>query len=259
MKHYSVYKLLITGALVFSATNHASASASIDIAFTAGGADVTFFYDAATQSFDTVFRTKGNTVATGLSTPYGTPPGGVGGSASDFRFDTLTVEISQAPWVQVNGNGYWVSPASGSSYTDPNQPDLGIRTRLREGDPAIDQFSGLRWSLDTLASSMPSGADFVLFSTDAFGDTGSVLFETATADLSHDWPAWGHTHWHWGFSDPGDYHLVFDIQGIGGTHGDSPQGSFAVNFSVIPEPSAYAAILGGLALIALFIRRRSSQ
>ncbi len=238
-------------------------AAAQSVVFTEGAADLTFFYDSAADSWDTVFRSKGNTVATGLTSPYGTPPGGVGGSANDFNFSALTVQITTAPLVEVNGTGYFVTPAAGTGYNIESQPDFGFRTRLREDDngTTVDQFDALRATLDTAASTMPAGAEFILFRAGdplAGEPANIILYETVANNLSHDWPAWGHTHWHWGFSEQGDYSLVFDFQGIGGLHGPSSTDSMTVNFSVIPEPRAFAAAFGLIALgLVLFRFRRN--
>ena len=210
-------------------------SADTDVIdFTAGSADITFFYDSVENRFDTVLRKKGDTVAEGLNTPYGTPPGGVGGG-DDFVFSTLNVILNGAPVFQVDGHEYFVSPASGGFVTDADLPDVGIRTRLREGDPAIDQFNALRWTLNLSGSQLPDGAEFILFGADALGVDANVLIDTEHGDLSHDWPVYGHTHWHWGFSQHGQYQLAFDIEGVDGEYGDAQAtGSFAVNFSVNP-------------------------
>ncbi|MCC5838910.1 MAG: hypothetical protein JJT96_02210 [Opitutales bacterium] len=234
------------------------------IVFTEGGADLTFFYNSGLGSWDTIFRTKGNTVATNLTSPYGTPPGGVGGSANDFNFTDLTVRVTTAPFVEVNGVPYLVTPASGTGYNIETQPDFGFRTRLREDDNGTDvnQFANLRVTLNTGASEMPAGAEFILFRAGdplAGEPPNVILYETAAGDLVHDWPAWGHTHWHWGFSQPGNYSFVFDFQGIGGLYGPSSIDSVTVNFSVIPEPRAFAAAFGLVALGFVLLLRRRAQ
>ena len=248
-------------AVVGLAAAIAAPAAAQSIAFSEGGADLTFFYNSTADSWDTVLRAKGNTVATGLDSPYGTPPGGVGGSADDFTFTELTVQLTASPLIEVNGTGYFVTPAAGTGYSIPSLPDLGFRARLREEDngTAVPQFDNLRVTLDTAASSMPAGADFILFrpGDPLEGEPANVIvYETATGELAHDWPAWGHTHWHWGFSEQGDYSLVFDFHGIGGLHGPSASDSVTVNFSVIPEPRAFAAAFGLIALGLVYFRRR---
>ncbi len=233
-----------------------SQAATID--FTADQADLTFFYNSGNDTWDTVFRSKGNTVATGLTDPYTGPPGGVGGSAGDYNFTTLNVALTSGVTEVVNSIQYYISPASGSDYTASNQPDLGIRTRLRELDglDTIDQFAefGFRMTL-TAASAAALNGDFILFKPDGLGDF-EVLYSTAANNLQHDWASWGHTHWNWGFSEPGSHTLTFEFQGLGGEYGPSSIGSVDLNFTVVPEPSQAVWIAGLLAIgIAIALRR----
>ena len=249
------------GGLMLAAT-----SAHATITFTGDQGDLTFFYESAADRWDIVFRDKGTTQASGLNNPYPGFTGIVGADSGDNTFSTLRVNISSAPLQMVNGIGYLVSPANGSSiHSDSStNPDLGMRFRLREnevvlGDPAgsttANQFDNVRLTLDWANSTRPAGAEFAMFGWDAFGGLASVLYETADGDFSHDWGNWGHTHWHFGFSEVGDYSLVFDVEGIGGTYGGSASTSQVVlNFTVVPEPST--ALLGMFAMGALGLRRR---
>ena len=244
----------------------AAGSASATIIFTGGQGDLTFFYESAEDRWDIVFRDKGATQASGLNNPYSGFTGIVGADSGDNNFSTLRVNISSAPVQIVNGIGYLVSPANGSSiYSDSStNPDLGMRFRLRENEVALgnpegsttaNQFDNVRLTLDWTNSTRPAGAEFALFGWDAFGSPASVLYETADGNFSHDWGNWGHTHWHFGFSEVGDYSLVFDVEGIGGTYGASAGSSQVVlNFNVVPEPST--ALLGMFAMGALGLRRR---
>lgn len=228
-----------------------------DIVFTSGVADVTFFYDSVADSFDVVFRSKGvNTSATNLTSPYGTPPGGVGGSADDYNFSTLTAVLSAAPTVNVGGTNFYVSPASGTGYATVDQPDVGIRTRFRENPGPVDQFATFRLTLDLGNSVLPSGAEVAIFRTDGDLSVTATQLNTATATLQSDWGVYGHEHWHWGFSELGDYNLVFNIQGLGGTEGPTAVGTFELGFQVIPEPSSAAVALGAVAAAAVYLRRR---
>lgn len=238
-----------------------SATQASNIVFSGGGADWTFFYDSTNDSFDVVFRTKGDTSATGLDTPYGNPPGGVGGSAADYAFDTLTVGPIGGTTTVVNGNTYIISSAS-QGIVAPGNPDFGIRTRFRELDGTgntVNQFSSFRMELDWANSTFPVGAEMILFRPDVDDDLipfNDILFETASNDLIHDWPAWGHTHWNWGFTEEGTYDLQFSFQGVEGNSVTSA-GSGSVSFVVIPEPST-----AGLALLAAglaFASRRRSR
>ncbi len=244
----SVSLLTVLG-LVFAFGFSSPASAQ-DIVWTAGGADFfTFFYDSGNDSWDVVFRTKASgTVATGLTNPYGTPPGGVGESPRDYRFDTLTGIIDTPGHRVIHSMDYLV--------TGPTPLDPGFRTRLREGDPAVDQFAAFRLELDWAASTRPQDAEFVMFNLDPFGAVNQVPYETATNQLSADWSVWDHWHWMFGFSEPGDYELVFDFAGLDGNGTvASSYGTASVNFTVVPEPASLSLLaLGG---ILLFRTRRS--
>jgi len=255
-------KFAVAGVLAGMIAAAPVSEASVTITHTAGGGDWTFFYDEDNDRFDVVFRSKGDgTVASGLTSPYAGPPGGVGGatgSQADFNFDVLQVNVTAAPTVMLNGIGYLVTPATGQAYNTASQPDLGIRTRLRETDGlggAINQFDTFRMTLDWFASTKPAGAEFILFAFNAENEA-VINFETAADNLSHDWPVFGHSHWHFGFSEPGDYTLAFNVQGIGGHAGNSAVQSAMLNFTVIPEPATAFLASAALGLCALRRRRR---
>lgn len=224
-------------------------SSAQDINFTEGSADITWFYDSTNDSWDVVFRNKGGTVATGLTSQYDGPPGGFGGG-DDWNFDTLNVHVTNPLVKTLNGNQYYTA---GAQVTPPGRPDLGIRIRLRELDGdgnAVDQFSDFRLELDWAASTKPMDAQFAMFNNE--GDL--IRYETADDILSSDWPISGHSHWNWAFSHLGDYNLVFNFQGIGGAYGPSSSGTVNVGFSVVPEPSSVLMLMG--TGIVLFGRRR---
>ncbi|MCC5829382.1 MAG: PEP-CTERM sorting domain-containing protein [Phycisphaeraceae bacterium] len=223
-----------------------------DIVHSAGGADITWFYDSELGSWDVVFRAKGTTVATGLTNPYPGPPGGVGGSSSDYVFDTLTIDVAAPGTDTLNSIFYYTAGPSGFD------PDPGIRTRLRELDAdqnEVDQFDTLRIEIDWDNSIKPIGSEFALWNRDDFGNPDQVLYETADGQLSHDWPAWGHSHWVWGFSQPGDYTLKLDFVGINDGEVASSPGSVLVNFSIVPEPATAMLLLAAGSVVTLRRRR----
>lgn len=263
MKQSALTKLVTILAGVWIATSSANAT----LTFTGGLADLTFYYDSPNDRWDVVFRNKGTTEATGNTNLYSGFTGIVGhDTTNDVTFNNLQINVSSAPLATVNSIGYFITPANGTGYqnnSNPdngpivNQPDLGIRTRLRENQVAIgngldtqaNQFANMRLSLDWVNSTRPAGADFIMFKEDV------ILYETATGNFSHDWASYDHTHWHFGFSEGGDYSLVFNIEGIDGTYGASAATSqITLNFSVVPEPSS--ALLGMFTLAALGLRRK---
>ncbi len=235
------------------------------IVHTAGQGDWTFFYDSAADSFDVVFRSKGDTEATGLTQPYAGAPGGVGDAGSgqqDWVYDSLQASLTQAPQVTLGSTDYYVSPASGSIYEDSsNEPDLGIRFRFREDDSGatVDQFENFTMTLNWAESTRPDGAEFALFGFDELGSP-IVRYETIEGNFSEDWSVWGHDHWHWGFSEQGDYSLVFDFAGEFAGGGFSEMGSTTVDFQVIPEPGTVALLLGlGAFGVVTLVRLRRAK
>ncbi len=262
----SLTTLALIAGISLSAIGATQAS---NIVISGGSADWNFFYDSGNDSFDVVLRNKGTTVATGLDTPYAGAPGGVG-DGDDFTFSTLTVGPIGGTTTVVNGNTYIISSAL-QGIDAPGNPDFGIRTRFREldgGGNTVNQFNSFRMTLDWANSTFPAGAEMILFRPDVDDDLipfNDILFETADNDLIHDWPAWGHTHWNWGFTEEGTYDLQFDIQGYNIFEDEDTGiitetaitgvGTTNVSFVVIPEPST-----AGLALLAaglaFAVRRR---
>lgn len=254
----------------------ATAPAQAATTFTGGGGDLSFFYNSADNNWAIVFRAKGTTgqattaSASGLTSPFnststpstwtgivGNIVPGVAGDTGDYTFNTLQTNVTSAPLQTVNGKGYWITPATGTSYTNASDPDLGIRTRLREnfGSGDVNQFDSMRLTLDWANSTRPAGSEFIMFKYNSVTEVNDVLYETTSSDFSHDWGNYGHSHWHFGFSEQGDYSLVFNVDGIGGTYGASDTPSqVTLNFNVIPEPST--ALLSVLAATTLGFRRR---
>ncbi len=225
-----------------------------DIELTGGAADLTWFYNSEQDAWDVVMRTKGNTEATGLDSPFAGPAGGVGGSDNDYDFNTLTVYAATPTPRSLNGiDFYTIGPSA-----EHGRPDLGIRTRLRELDAdeqTIDQFDGFQLTVDWENSQKPDGAEFAMWNLDSFGAPDQTLYDTSEGDFQREWAQWGHTHWVWGFSEPGEYELAFDFEGVGGQYGDSANpGNTSVNFTIVPEPGSLALL--GVGGAVLLMRRR---
>lgn len=241
----TIVSVTLSGVLALAgATVHAQV-----IDFTGGVADWTFFYDSGSDSWDVVFRDKGaGTEATGVTNQA--DQSRFGADAGDHNFDTLNVRLGQPPSVSVNSLDYFVTSTPGEA----NNPDLGFRTRLRE-DADTDQFANFTITLDWATSIRPAGAEFTMFTFDGFGNPVPA-YETAANDFVQMWDAWGHSHWHWGFTEPGDYSLNFTFQGQREDLSLSSVGATTVNFEVIPEPSTIALLAGVAALGFVMLRRR---
>ena len=226
----------------------------------AGSGDLTFFYDSSADAFDVVFRSKFSTVADGLTDEYAGPPGGVGAPGSgqtDWNFTSLTASVSGAPRMTVNGIDYYVSPVSLEDAAEA--PDLGLRRRFREldGEDSVDQFVNFNMTLNWDESDAPEESEFSLFNFDGEGNP-IVRYETAAEHFSEDWSVWGHDHWHWGFSEQGEYSLVFDFQGEFANGTFSDVGTTTLDFTVVPEPSTVALLmgLGAVGAVSLWRMRR---
>ncbi len=219
------------------------------IDFTGARGDFTLFYDPAGDEWDVVFRERAVTHATGLTSqadqdrPHAAP--------EDYNFSRLNVLV-QTPAELERGGVRYYSTASEDAEVPWSEtiPDFGMRPRLRDAndEPLVDSFT---MTLDGFSGP----GDFALFQPDPiFGDT-VFAYNTAEGRLEHEWEPWGHTHWHWGFTEPGEYELNFGLQGQFPDGSETGTGTGTVHFEVIPEPSAVALLLGLTAAGCLFARR----
>jgi len=250
------------------------------------GADITWYYESATETWHTVFRAKGTagqpttTNVSGLTNPYagftgivGNQQPAVAGDTGDYLFDTLTLNINTTTQVTVGATNYFIASASGSPLLGSGfTPDLGIRTRLRENEVALgtgpntaaNQFDSFNLTLNLGLSTFNNVAlntlgspNVSLLFWDAFDDP-DPLIDTATNTLTGNFSNYAHVHRNWGFSEYGTYDLVFDIQGVGGTYGaTAPIGQTSITFNVVPEPGTGLLLLVGLGAAALVRRRQN--
>jgi len=267
MKATLLPRVLLPVCIFFAGAIHTQAQTHIT--HSAGEGDLTFFYDRDNNTFDTVFRAKGDTNATNLTDIYGNPPGGVGGSVpaeagdpGDYLFSTLTIfhAIDAINTINVEGTDF-LNAAPGLSGT--GSPDLGIRTRFRELDSnnnEVDQFAFFRMTLDWGNSTVPLGAEFALFNVDAFNNPNVIRFNSAESTFITDWPAWGHSHWNYGFSEYGTYNLVFTFQGLDSSLDPvTSVGSTSVTFNVVPEPSSGLLALSAIGIAAYLRWKKRKQ
>ncbi|MCC5789628.1 MAG: hypothetical protein JJT75_08335 [Opitutales bacterium] len=225
------------------------------ITHTAESGDITFFY-APGNEWEVVFRNKGDTVFT--ADPEVQANQTRSGSASgDLEFTSLTHVLNNAPIRTDDGMDFFLSPYAvsglGADFRDvSDNPDIGIRTRLNNDDVEFTSFS-----LRLTGITAPAGGEILYLD----GLSGDTLFDSRTDPLGTEFfsNVQGHFHYHFGFSELGEYTLDFEFDGVvDGTSTDT--GELSVDFQVIPEPGTYAAIFGFLALAGvLVVRSRKSR
>lgn len=253
----------------------AGLSLSANITINSGAFDFTVFYNPEGQDFSDkgntdaawffVARAKGTTVGDKNGTPLTTTGGnfswsGTGGSTADYTYTSLTVAVNNPQVRTFGGIDYFITPASGTSYTlldNSSEVDVGIRTRLLDSG-----FADVLFTLDMAASTF-NGSPLSLGLADllVFRDTpgGAVLVDTADEVFSWVNVLSGHTHYNFGFSEVGNYSLTFNTQGRD-SNGDplGIAGSGTIDFGVIPEPHTYGLLLG-LAALGFVWRRRMTR
>lgn len=145
------------------------------------------------------------------------------------------------------GSTYWLLPQS----EEAGVPYIGLGAD--ELDP-LDWVGGeVEVTLGTVVS--PSGnGHFSLYQFD-----GSFNFFLSTADAGSNGgvtlQAGDHDHFSWAFTETGTWLIDFTVSGEHVTDG-LQTGTETFSFSVVPEPSSYAALLGLIALGVSLIRRR---
>jgi len=262
---------LLTAAALAALVHQPAPAGAANIVFTGGSADLTFYYDSGEDTWATVLRSKGTTVATGLTAPFNstsTPAtwDGMLGLGTDFTFTSLTPVFNTTSQAQIGDINYYVSAADASPFT--TGADFGIRTRLRnandideDDNPNGNQFASFNLTLNTGLSTfngnaLTGNANVSLLRWNTVSETWTALFDTAANQNTANFNNYDHVHRNWGFSEYGDYSLVFDLQGVGGVYGDTALiGTTSVNFEVVPEPSTYALLATALGLGALLRRR----
>ncbi|MFN0069162.1 MAG: choice-of-anchor M domain-containing protein [Limisphaerales bacterium] len=209
-----------------------------------GHQDIRFNYAAATGWSTAVYD---------HDTDIAHPPG-------DVVFDVSSgAELTRPAGSQWDFTGaaagatIWVLP----QVQDTSLPWLGTSTEQTAAGGAVFVSNNMKL---TLTGYSGPGA-FSLFTVSPFGVPTALM---ATADGLSDADAINtkanaHAHYNWVFTEPGNYSLILQASGAlvpalgGGLTSSDP---FSVNFTVVPEPGAYAAIFGLLALGAGWLKHR---
>jgi hypothetical protein len=163
----------------------------------------------------------------------------LGNSGGDFMWilpEVQSVATAQnAPWTgpAVNGVAY-------GEFDDINDPDVG------------GVQDNVNWSLTAVSGP----GEVALWVSDGFGGVGDIWMGSAdgfTNDTITLGP--GGRHNFMGFTEQGDYDVTFkwDVE----VDGSALSESATFGFTVVPEPSAYAALIGLAALGLTCARRRA--
>lgn len=162
---------------------------------------------------------------------------------SEYEPGDVTIVVPLTSTTTLNSQNFYWLPQDFADAENNGTPFLGI---------GIEELSAGDWVGGNVTISLGSingPGSFVMWQ-DGFPDP--VIFADSTGD-SFSLAAGSHTHFNWGFSEPGVYNIDFTITG---THvEDGPQtatGSYV--FEVVPEPST--ALLGTLGILALLRRKR---
>lgn len=216
--------------------------------YTSGHADVGAGYDADTKQFEPHWHLGSNAVVNGVEI-----------ADTEFEPEDL-IGVVQATRLSPSGlsstlglpDGTTIFAAGSSAY----QPNVGFGVEELDSD----DWNG-KITVTLLGWTLPSGADFVLYTTDMAGTSVvNQMFSTyapGSTDLGNLFmmtPGY-HAHFQWGFTMPGTYTLEFQWSG---DHVDDGLITTSANytFMVVPEPSSALLLgLGGLGLWALRRRR----
>lgn len=148
------------------------------------------------------------------------------------------------------GENVWVFP----KVLDVDTPFIGFGTE--ELDP-LDWTAPLTITLTGIGGTgVAAGGQFSLFDVDIFGDP-VVLMATSDGISGADQldrVAGTHEHYNLAFTQPGRYDLTFEVAGVHAIDG-AKTATATYSFNVIPEPSKYALLGLGLAVVALMSRR----
>lgn len=173
--------------------------------------------------------------------------------------DALLVVNSLAETTVSPGMQWGFLGASGSPYWQLPDSDVPGLLFLGIGAEEIENGIFVNDLLTLTLTGWSGPGNFSLFTVDGFGDLDTLRMNTAdgiSAGDSIQVAAGSHSHFIWGFTQPGDYTLTFEASGTLQA-GNIPTSSGGVDyhFQVIPEPGV-ATLLGLGAACVVFLRRR---
>jgi surface-anchored protein len=167
----------------------------------------------------------------------------IGGRPADAAWDLTGAAAAE---------NFWFLPQeeTGTPSADGlGAPWAGVGTE--ELEPAVWPAGSSDIMISLTGASMPAGGNFSLWQ-----DGATPNFFMSTADAGADQIIIGpemHSHFNWGFTEPGTYELTFEFSGTHSVDGLSTE-SATYTFNVVPEPSV--TLLGVFALAGLARRRR---
>jgi surface-anchored protein len=152
-----------------------------------------------------------------------------------------------APALGSAGSPIWVLPTS----PNPDLPFIGFGTE--ELSPA-DWLGNITLTL----AGFSGPGNMAIWNIGSFGDANIVVDSTrGTGPLNSMLLLPGtHTHYNIGFTQPGRYEVSFDAVGTHTPTQLAAMGSGTYRFEVVPEPSTYALMGLGAAVVLWSVRRR---
>ncbi len=225
------------------------ADAAYDKLWTAGHGDMDIHYDFANNTLGLGYHLHDNAVIDGA--PIGVD--------MEVEADYLTVIVPNAPFARkeggvaglpgVFGNQSFFNLPQANPGTDP-VPFLGIGAE--EIQPGIFLQDQIALSLKSVVQA-PANAQFIIYRTGIGAPTTFIDTQNLGATNLLNVNAGSHSHYNFGFSQPGTYLLEFQAVGtlIGG---GTARGTATYAFNVVPEPAAWVSM--SMALVSIGAARR---
>lgn len=187
--------------------------------------------------------------------------GGVDGD--EFDADDITTEVAMSTMTSAPNNtafntGTGVAPG-GNIWILPQAEMSGVPFLGLAAEELDSSFSNVNFTLGGVIS--PSGAgNFSLWQSSALGglDFAWSTNDPNAGNNSLEIPVGSHSHYNWGFSEPGVWTVPITVSAsrdAGGNITEFLSTTENFTFNVIPEPSS--ALLLGVASLVILRRRRA--